>query len=106
MIAVAPAMVVRISFVAIGRDFVGIAGGMTLRDLLAGRLDSADARIRSLQRVRRRRPPKGEDEHQAGKDVQQASHVQHDSKSVGVRIAVPSGQASMTIIAKLPALPA
>lgn len=91
MIAVASAMMVGIALVAIGRNFIGIAGGMTLRDLLAGRLESADARIRSLQRVRRRRPPKGEDEHHAGKDVQQASHVQNDSKSGGVRIAVSSG---------------
>ena len=86
MIAMASAMMVRIAPVAVGRHLIGIAGCMTFRDLLIARITNADACVRPLQGVRRRRRSKGEDERQAGKDGQQASHRSSTSSNVEVGI--------------------
>ena len=106
MIAVAPAMMVRIALVAVSGHFVGVSGRMTLGNLFATRLGRTDAGIRPFQRVRRRRRSKGADEHQAGKDVQQASHDMIRSSNADVGIGTAIARSNATIIARLPARPA
>jgi hypothetical protein len=92
VIAVAAAMMVRKSLVAIRRHFVRIAGRVALDYLLARRRITRDADIRTLQRVRGRRRSQGSDEREASKDVQQASHVCLVSSIVVRGIALQSSQ--------------
>lgn len=103
MIAVASAMMVRIALVAISRHLIGIVGSVTFGDLLARRHAYADAGIWPFQCVRRRRRSKGADEHQAGKDVQQASHDVIRSSNADVGIGTANVRSNATIIARLPA---
>lgn len=102
MIAVTPAMMMRIALVVIRRYFVGIAGGVTLCNLVTARLGCADAGVRPFQRVRRRRRSKGADEHQAGKDVQQASHGSILSSNADGGIVAVMVRPNTAIIATLP----
>jgi hypothetical protein len=102
MIAVASAMMVGISLVAIRGHLIGIIGSMALSDLLARRLACANAGIRPFQRVRRRRRSQGADEHQASKDVQQASHRAPRSSNADDGIVAAMALPNTEIIAGLP----
>jgi hypothetical protein len=103
MIAVASAMMVGISLVAIRGHLIGIVGRMAFGDLFARRLACANAGIRPFQRVRRRRRSKGADEHEAGKDVQQASHGSLRSSNADDGIVMAMARLIMAVIARLSA---
>ena len=103
MIAVAPTVVMRITLVAIRGHLIGIVGRMAFGDLFARRLASTNAGIRPFQRVRRCRRPKRADKHQAGKNVQQASHGSLRSSNADDGIVMAMARLIMAVSARLSA---